>query len=623
MGLTVPPAMEVVLQDANSSATPLDEGELWSALRTVAPDFNIALREEKFGAFSELAAWRFMRAHAGAETEPWGIYWVPLASGTLADGKTPFYDPDVTEVDEEILVHWMKRVASAKHPVIRARYADLAWEIGRYLKRPVKDRQNSLKPPITLAIPVTLAQAAVDAYLDAVERSLAEDEYHSWTFLDRAIWLSISLNDKMRSARSKAALFTYYRKMASGNGKFMWWKLNDLTEDRITELSLDKIEQEEVIQSLKAALNRYSDIKDKDYFDPHAAKNAADRLIKHFKNSHDEVRRIIKQAGAAFEEIAKEVTGILAIAWLEDLIPRYRNAGLIEDAARIERAIRDRAEQARGEMTRTSVPLEIPKEELDKLANAIVGSKLQEALGNIAINFMVRKESTQKTVLDIADKTPLLSRISTTIMGADGFTNATIKSVEDDLEGRVIQHAADCFNWNAPFLYFALNRTKEKYGFDLDVIVEHINGAPFFAPSRESLLREGLAAWIAEDSVKAIHVLVPQVEAACRDLLAALGAPVEKHDPKIGGFKVIGMGEVLNNTMFRQGVPQDIRFHLTALYSDPRGINLRNNLAHGIAHIGLLGMGLANWVVHSILLLSILRMNQRPVESSDKPITPT
>lgn len=623
MGLTIPPAMEVVLQDTDNSATPLDEGKLWSALRTVVPDLKNALREERIGAFAELAAWRFMRGRVGAVMEPWGIYWAPLVSGTLADGKTPFYDPDVTEVDEEILVHWMERAASAKHPVIRARYADLAWEIGRYLKRPAKDRQNSLKPPITLAIPVTLAQAAVDAYLDAVERSLADDEHHSWTFLDRAIWLSISLKDKIRSARSKAALFTYYRKMASGNGKFMWWQLDDLTEDRARELSLDEIEHGEIIQSLEAALHRYSDIKDKDYFDPHAAKDAADRLIQHYRNSPEEVRRVIKQAGAAFEEFAKGATGILAIAWLEDLIPRYRNVGLIEDAARIERAIRDRAEQARGEITRTSVPLDIPKEELDKLANAIVGSKLQEALGNIAINFMVRKESTQKTVLDMADKTPLLSRISTTIMGADGFTNATIKSVEDDLEGRVIQHAADGYNLNGPFLYFVLNRTKEKYGYDLDAIVAHISGAPFFAPSREALLREGLAAWIAEDSVKAIHVLVPQVEAACRDLLAALGAPIEKHDPKIGGFKVIGMGEVLNNPMFRQGVPQDIRFHLTALYSDPRGINLRNNLAHGIAHISLLGMGLTNWVVHSILLLSILRMNQRSAESSDNPSTPT
>ncbi len=73
------------------------------------------------------------------------------------------------------------------------------------------------------------------------------------------------------------------------------------------------------------------------------------------------------------------------------------------------------------------------------------------------------------------------------------------------------------------------------------------------------------------------------------------------------------MGAVLNHPAFSKGVPQDIRFHLRALYSDARGVNLRNHLAHGIAHVGLMGMGLANWVVHSILLLANLRIKQRSV----------
>jgi hypothetical protein len=105
-------------------------------------------------------------------------------------------------------------------------------------------------------------------------------------------------------------------------------------------------------------------------------------------------------------------------------------------------------------LKKISIPYEVPKEELDKWANAVVGSTLQEALGNIAMNCMARKESAQKFVLDMADKTPLLARINTTIIGEDGFTNATIKSVEDDLEGRVIQHAADGFNSNGPFVNF-------------------------------------------------------------------------------------------------------------------------------------------------------------------------
>ena len=47
---------------------------------------------------------------------------------------------------------------------------------------------------------------------------------------------------------------------------------------------------------------------------------------------------------------------------------------------------------------------------------------------------------------------------------------------------------------------------------------------------------------------------------------------------------------------------------LTQKESDPRGINLRNNIAHGLVRHELLNMGLANWVVHSLLLIAMLKI---------------
>ena len=612
MSLNVPEAIEAVLQRADASAMPLDEGKLWSDQIKAAPDPKIATLEERRGTFAEIAAWRFMPRLDGVENEPWGIYWGPLASGILADGKTPFYNPDIAEVDEEILTHWITRSGNTKHPVLRARYADLAWEIGRYLRRPAKDRPECLKPPISLDIPFNLAQTAIDGYLDAVGRDLAEDEYHSWVFLDRAIGLALSLKDAARIQRAKTALFVYYRRLANGTSKFMWWRLNDLLEDREKILGLEEREQKLLVESLEAALARSSDINDKDRFDPHQAMDAADRLIRRLENNQKEIQRVTKRAAEAFERIAEKASGLLAVSWLEDLIPRYRNAGLADDAARIERAIRQRADQARGEMKSISVPVTIPKEELDKWADDVAGSSLKEALIRIGYFCMMREENAKRSLQDMLAHAPLLSMMPASIMSQDGFTEATVRSVEDDLEGRAIQHAADKFNWEAPFLYAALTRAKEKHKFDLEQILAHIRTSPVFASNREALLRVGLAAWFADDPVKAIHVLVPQVEAACRDLLSALGAGVRKPNPQIGGSRVIGLGEVLSHDRFKKGVPKDIRFQLRALYTDPRGINLRNRLAHGLAYEGVLGMGVANWVVHSILLIATLEIKQQP-----------
>jgi len=617
MSIAIPSAMEAVVQRADVSNAVLNELSLGTDLIKVAPDPKAISDEERRGAFSEIAAWRFMRPHGSVQkNEPWGIYWGPLGSGTLADGS-PFHSPNIVELDADILLHWVSRAEKAKHPLIRARYADLAWEIGRYLKRDPKDRPACPSPVVTVDLPFTLVQKAVDGYLDGVEQRLAEDEYHTWVFIDRAIVLAISINDQSRALRAKNVLFAYHRSLMAAGGKFMWWRFDDLTTGREKALSFTDADAKEVLDALERALIRYSDISNRQVFDPHAALGAADHLTRRFGTNKPEIQRVIKVAGAAFEEIAKEAGGLVAIAWLEDLIPRYRAAGLVDDAARVERSIRERAEQARGEMKRISVPLDIPKEEMEKWADAVIGSNFHEALGRIAWHCMAQEDKTKESLKSMADKTPLVSMLTANVMGVEGFTEAKIHSVEDDLDGRAMQHAADRFNWEAPFLYFVLNRAKDKYGFDLDQLVAFINEAPFFAPAREALLREGLAAWLAEDPVKAIHVLVPQVEAACRDLLAALGAPVMRHDPNTDGFEVIGMGAVVSHPLFRAGVHKDIRFHLRALYTDPRGINLRNHLAHGLAHVGLLGMGVANWVVHSILLLAILRIRQKATPASD------
>lgn len=614
MSLTVPAGMETVIQEADANVAPLDEGALAGALSSARPASDKVSPEENAGAFAEIAAWRLSRARGTDDLEPWGIYWGPMASGTLADGKTPFYRPDVAEIDESILTHWIQRATNTKHPVLKARYADLAWEIGRYLKKPAKSRPACPKAPISLEIPFSLATVATDGYLDAVTGGLAEDEHHAWVFLDRAIGLALSLKDAGRTARAKAALFAFYRKVSRSGGKFLWWRPSDLTERHGKGLNLDAAEQEEILQSLESALRVHSNISDKERFDPHAATNAADRLAAHFGNKRDEAQRVMKLAGSVFEEAAKQASGLLAISWLEDVLSRYRSVGLIEDVARVEQAIRDRAEQARGEMKRVSVPVDIPQKEVDEWVESVVGEDAKQALGRIAIFCLSREVNAQKSVQGMMEHAPLLSQLTATVMGTEGFTEATIDSIEDDLQGRTVQHAADRFSWHAPLLHMVFARAKNKFSLDLEAFMAHIKEAPFFAASREALLREGFAAWFAGDPVKTIHVLVPQLEAACRDLLAAVGAPVMRHDPKTRGYEVIGMGAVIHHAAFRQGVDKDIRFHLNVLYSDPRGINLRNHLAHGTAHVGILGMGMANWVVHSLLLIANLRLRQRAAQ---------
>jgi hypothetical protein len=116
----------------------------------------------------------------------------------------------------------------------------------------------------------------------------------------------------------------------------------------------------------------------------------------------------------------------------------------------------------------------------------------------------------------------------------------------------------------------------------------------------------GIDAWFEGDDLKAIHVLVPQVEAAVRQMLIAAGASPMKRNERDEGFEAMGMGAILVAPELAKKLDPTLRLHLRSLYTAPKGHNLRNELAHGLAVPSIFGRGLANWVIHSLLAIRVL-----------------
>src|SRR5712692_6176607 len=302
MRLTIPKILQDLIAKLDDITGPIDEIGLASKLESALGDSKTLSPEERRGAFAAIAGFWFQRPHR-MERRTWGIYWAELSSWITPAGKQN-YSPDVADVDEDVLLYWIKRSASAKHPALRARFADLSWEIGRFLKKKSsKADDTTSEQPISIDIPVSLAHRAIDGYLEAVELGITEDEYQAWQFLDRAIELSVTINDPTRIAKAKAQLFAFHRKTEEVGGNPMWW-FDDITWERTKALDLSPSENQVIIASLERALARHSDSSNREAFDPHSAMDAADRLTRRRAqtNEPDEGKRALKTAGAAFEE---------------------------------------------------------------------------------------------------------------------------------------------------------------------------------------------------------------------------------------------------------------------------------------------------------------------------------
>jgi hypothetical protein len=598
MALQITEPVEIAFQDADKADQRLDEFLVRDRLARVLNDLGKFTPEQRRGNFALVAALEFQpRRMYGAPV--WDMYWQPMSSATDKAGKDHYF-PDVAVVDAEIIQQWSDRAGKTRHPLLRARYADLAWEITRYRRRELTRRPD-----------VVWARIAIDGYLDAIEGTLFVDDIYAWNHVERAIELAASIKDQGRLQRAKTILFRFRAACESRDPRYAFWRFHEIAWSRARVLNLTDTDRAEIAQVLESQLALRSRIEDPQNFDPHLATTAAEalKLWREFAGQKAEADRAAHTAGEAFEAAAAQAKGLTAIAWLTDQLARYRQLGDREGVARMERAIRARAQEAQGEMKRISVPLNLKPEELEAWADHVAGENLDEALKRFAAVGVVGRDSTERAILDNA-QSAIAAHIPIVITGRDGFPKATIGSVTVDLDSRVVYTASQVLSQQGPWLNFAWQRIQTKHGADLETVLEWLSRSPCFPPERLPFIREGLAAWLAGDAVKAVHVLVPQVESALRDLLAALGGVVTKPD-RHGGSQKISLREVLEHERFAQ-VPETIRFHFQVLYQDSRGMNVRNELAHGILAFELLGLGLGNIVVHSILLIGTFRLAPAP-----------
>jgi hypothetical protein len=371
-------------------------------------------------------------------------------------------------------------------------------------------------------------------------------------------------------------------------------------------------EQEaKIITDLESMLARTSSGNPEE-FDPHGAQAAAERLAQHYKRQNDRnnVVRVIKTYGEAFERLSKDAAPMLATAWLQPVIERYEQEGMKQDAERLQLIQAEKAENVASDLKEVSATTTIEKGKIDaEIERLLGGDDLKTSLLRIAQYFIPNVDQARTLLEKLRTDAPLLSIIPIGIVEKDGHTSARIGSLEEDPEGRLYMQLGQMMGFYQPFLVFTLKKLRERYKPSVDDIFNFLGESPLFANSDLTLLREGLIAYEKEDFVKTIHVLVPQIEHILRGFLGGLGVPTLKtvrNHPGIMDAK--SMNDILSDERMRSMLTESLWRYLTVLFIEKKGgMNLRNDLAHGLLPPNAFSRPIADQVFHSLLALSLMR----------------
>lgn len=334
-------------------------------------------------------------------------------------------------------------------------------------------------------------------------------------------------------------------------------------------------------------------------------RGAANRLIKYY-NKHredEEVKRLYGVIALAFEHFASLAGAMVASTALQTAVNAYRNAGLPDESRHLRVLMEEKIAQCRREMKPIVIERPIAREDMEKFLESVVVGDAGTTLARIAAEFLEKRAGLEKQVQDLKEQAPLMSTVTQSVM-AERHVAAKVGSVTDDPFGRLIGQSAQSMALSDVWLVNALDRAIEVHQLTPGHFVGWVARTGLYDDL--SLIMEGITAWFDQDFVKAMHVLVPQVEAGLRTLVEKLGKPVTKPHPTLQGVGVaINMGDILYSADITAALGPDLTLHLLALYADPRGFNLRNDMAHGLLRANRMHLSVASRVLHTLLVLGI------------------
>lgn len=583
--MKVPVEIESIIADVETRQEPLQshyfQTELMKARAALGKNLDADLNA---GAFAELVAWTLTTEAWGLE--PWHSYFGPFGSWISIDGKKAF-SPAVDQADEAIFHHWTSRVGQFSHPGLQARYADLCWELARTV--------GNAKPDFRHAI------AAFDAYLEGVTRGLVTEFHEQIASASRALDIARQVRDNDRSEAAIIMLLQLHDKAVAGEG--WWWKTYDrliadkvLTDDRRAYLA----------QSLEGLAADYADAANPEKFDPFQLESVSERLQAYYSRvgSRPDVVRLQETVGRAFEHTASLGDNMRASSMLQSAENAYLDAGKPEDAKRARVARIKAIEASREEMQSFETTQTITKEEMEAFVSTVVTDNPLHTFARIANQFVPEVAQVEAQIKKGGDgEGSIMDFIPIAIMAKD-HQAAMLGGVEDDLDGRVIHHAQQNVQWTSPYLHRALQAAIDKHELNPYAVTGFAERSGLFEDS--SFLLEGVGAWFAHDHMKAIHVLVPQIERALRTITGKLGEPVtRKHPTMLDREIAIGMGEIFGNKVVKDTLGTDMTLYFKLIYSDPRGLNLRNSIAHGTLERGMINAVISDLLIHSLLVLGL------------------
>jgi len=565
-----------------------DEQEISNALTKLVPETN---DNNNLELNAELMAFNFAENYKDVKGG-WGTYFGPMFVWNN-DGNV-LESPSINLITPEIINYWKQRTNASTNPIIIARYSGLVFDF--------HNKICGTNPPYEIQ------KTYIEALIAVANGSFHKSDVGTYTKLKRALKLAIGLNDAKLIDECKKAIIFFENSNAQDTKPGLWGYSFDLLVGN-KKVNLSKEEETEIIKELESKLIRLTNpVSDEQRIDPWAAEAAAERLASYYKKNKmsDDVKRVILEVGKAYEKIFEDASAIQVSGWLNNLYNIYTSHNLNEEADKVLLKLREIGPKVSSELKPVSHSVQIPQEEIDNYINHLTSGSVQEVLRNITIKYIPIKEEAKEKIFDLSKKSPITYIIGHQIQDEKGRVIASIGPLEGDLEGHIIRQISQNLTFSSIFLRLVMQNAIDKLSIGVDDILNFIESSPIISKDRLIIIKKGLEAYFSNDFITAVHLIIPQIEEAVRNIVEYAGGNVLKPS-RGGGFHLRTFDDILRDELVKDVFGEDLADYFKILFTDQRGWNMRNNVCHGMASPDVFNHQTADRVLHALLCLGLVQ----------------
>jgi hypothetical protein len=463
------------------------------------------------------------------------------------DGRS--YPMPVKKIPDEALNAWIEYHDQTESPMVVSRLADLLW-----LRKAGEE-------------PVMYARSAVDAYLvESVFEGMALVES-----LSRALEISMEMKDKARIAAATSRIMDEATREIEVESEHRPGVPLGLLEP-LAALP-ESLRPSRLPGLLDQAEDRYG-------ADPYLAQSISEIR----QQIADQVGRkeLQRQEVLRWLDEARNADGMTKFAWLQDALSLARTHGFsdLADIALIE--IQSLSEEDLG-LRQVSVEIPLAELELEEKFSEFIDKlgSLEACLGCFGSWGPPSGdyERNIEGVRDNATQFPLRRLITNFVIGEMNSLVESPQSEEDhDQADLIAREQLAIRTWSilaAQFLDLAFARFGVPSRAEADGLFEaaHVDAAV------AERLGDSLSRYAQGDLDGAIHIALPQIEAAIRGTASRIGLPVIRNPQGASSGGVRSLRTILGSMKGR--MDESWRRYLINSLAEPTGVNLRNSVSHG------------------------------------------